>query len=380
MKKLAILLIISTFAGIGFAKEKVTGKVGIGGSAVEQTESSPEFGGLYLLTDVSGGNDYVTAGGKIYYRLSISDDSNDLDKDESFSQKLDLKRAYIRIRPLASDILEFGIGKVYSYYLPGNYFSLSEFYTGSSRWGKTGLGVKYEDYGFTFGLALPVTESYIEFNNSWGLSGALAYNFKNLNEQVPLIISTSFIYDHQKTEAKGEETEISDDFSLTASLNFAKKFVESDFAFNTTLSYSYNAEPFVASSTFKNITNYNAKGLKKAHLISYNQSLDFSKVKITLEAEGGKSIENNWFPLYTALQTLVQITDLFSIRPRFYYYAAFNSQNSEENRQTFEIYPRIWFEGKKWLAYTGVDFAYKQTDVDVWKWEWNIPFFVEYKF
>lgn len=380
MKKLVLALFIVLISSWVFAKEKVTGKVGVGGTVVEQTDGTPEFGNLYLLTDVSGSNDYVTAAGKLYYRLSLSDDVKDLDKEKTLSQKIDLKRAYIKVRPLGNEILEFGIGKLYSYYLPGNYFALSEIYTGNSRWGKTGAGVKFENYGLTLGLGFPVSETYGEFKNTFGINGAVGYDFKKLIEEIPLKIGASVLYNHTQTEVKDKPTVIDDDVGVTGSVNFGKKFPESKFSFNSTLAYSWNAEPYVASSVFKNVSNYSADGLNKSHFVSLNQTLDFSRVKFTLEGEAGHSLKNNWIPLYSGFQTVVNITDAFSVRLRLYYYAALDSENQEESRQTFEVYPRVWFEHGKWLAAAGADFAYKQTAANLWQWEWNVPFFVEYKF
>lgn len=380
MKRLFILLLIVVGTAGVFAKPSVKGKVAIGGDILEKTDGDPDFGNLYLLTEVSAGNDYVTAAGKLYYRLSMADDSKDLDKEKSLSQKIDLKRAYIRVRPMGNEILEFSIGKLYSYYLPGNYFALSEIYTGSSRWGKTGVGLKFEKSGFTLGAALPVTESYAEFKSSRGFNGALGYDFKNLNENLPLKIGATLLYNHSETEVKDKPASIDDDFSFTGSINFSKKFEESKFSFNTTLSYSWNSEPFVASSVFKNIASYDAEGLNKSQFLSINQTLDFSKFKFTLEGEIGKSREKNWIPVYTGLLTVFKLTEEFSLRPRFFYYASLNSDDKDLGRQTFEFYPRVWFEKGKWIAAAGVDFSHFQTAPDKWEWHWKIPFIVEYKF
>lgn len=114
--------------------------VGVGTSPVENlvtfdkngvhTDSETQFGGAYIWGDIIQGNDYVTAGGKIYYRINAVKDFEDE------SQKLEIKRAYIKVRPAGNDFFEIGLGKVYSYFLPGSYFSLAEVYTGNNRWGK----------------------------------------------------------------------------------------------------------------------------------------------------------------------------------------------------------------------------------------------------
>ena len=74
-------------------------------------EQSNQFGGAYFLGDFALSNEKITAAGKIYYRLKSAES-----RDEE-AQQLDIKRAFIRYRPFASNLLEFSLGKLYSYYL-----------------------------------------------------------------------------------------------------------------------------------------------------------------------------------------------------------------------------------------------------------------------
>ena len=126
----------------------------------KSVNEEPVFGGGYLLFDSTMGNDYVTMAGKLYWRFSSAEKSDDE------SQKIEVKKANIKIRPFGTVLVEVAVGKLYSYALPGSYFQLSEIYTGASRWGKTGVGVQFNYAGFSGGVAVPVTESYVSFKES----------------------------------------------------------------------------------------------------------------------------------------------------------------------------------------------------------------------
>lgn len=365
-------------------------KITVGVTPLSKTTGEDlDFGSAYFLSDFALSNNYITAGGKIYYRLSKADDAKDVDKTKTLSQKLDIKRAYLRFRPFANEKFESSIGKLYSYYLPGNFFSLSEIYTGQSRWGKTGIGTKWQNYGFTVGVALPVTENYTEFANSWGINVALVYDFSTLNENVPLKTGGTFFYSYEYSENQNKQTsEITtskeNNFSGSFSVNYAPKFSGFVSAMNSTLTFSYNSEPYVASSIFKNVANYNADNLDKSWFFSINHKNNFGKIQLILEGEVGHSLSGNMIPLYGGTQILIPIVEHFLLKPRFFYYAALNSKNNEESRKTFEIYPRIVLSfGNKnqnqWNINVGTDFLYKQTDKNNWNLEWNLPFYVEYK-
>ncbi len=345
------------------------------------------FDSSYLLSNFEFSNKYLSAGGKFYYRLSLSDDKNDVDSEKTLSQKIDLKRAYFRLRPFADKSFEASIGKLYSYYLPGNFFSLSEIYTGASRWGKTGIGVKSEISGFLIGIAFPVSETYAEFKNVWGINTALLYDFSSLNKNLPVKLGGTFLYSYTYSESQNESTkeingETKKNYSASATINFVPKTSGFISKLNTTFTYSYNAEPYVASSVFKNVTNYNAENLDKCHLFSLNHKNNFGKLQFVFEAESGHSINGSMIPIYAGTQILVPITKNIALKPRFFYYAALNSENKEESCQTFEFYPRLYITfGQKaeWNISSGTDFSYKQSKENDWNLNWSVPIYVEYK-
>lgn len=293
----------------------------------------------------------------------------------------------MRFRPFANKTLEASIGKLYSYYLPGNFFALSETYTGKSRWGKTGVGAKWQNYGFTIGAALPVSESYTEFKNSYGIAFSANYDFSNLNENMPFSAGGTFFYDYEYSETQDKETskitsEEEKDFSGAISINYSPEISGFVSKLNSTLTFNYNAEPYVASRVFKNVANYNAENLDECWFFSLNHKNSFGSVQFVLEGEAGHSLNRNMIPLYAGTQVLIPIVEHFSLKPQFFYYAALNSENNDESRQTFEFYPRIvlTFGSKnQWNINAGADFFYKQTEKDDWSLEWNLPLFVEYK-
>ena len=345
------------------------------------------FDSAYFLSNFEFANKYLTAGGKFYYRLSLYDDKNDLDSQKTLSQKLDLKRAYFRVRPFANKIFEASIGKLYSYYLPGNFFSLAEIYTGASRWGKTGIGVKSEIAGFLLGAAIPLTESYAELKNNWGINAALVYDFSSLNKNFPVKLGTSFLYSYTYSESQDKSTkeitgETNKNYSASLSVNFAPKTCGFISKLNTSLTYSYNAEPYVASSVFKNVANYSAENLDKCHLISVNHKNNFGNLQFVLEAEAGHSLSGTMIPIYTGTQISVFITKNIALKPRFFYYAALNTENKSENCQTFEFYPRVnlnFGQKKEWSVYAGFDFSYMQDTENNWNLNYSLPLYVEYK-
>ena len=340
-------------------------------------EQSNQFGGAYFLGDFALSNEKITAAGKIYYRLKAAES-----RDEE-TQQLDIKRAFIRYRPFASNLLEFSLGKLYSYYLPGNYFQLSEIYTGATRWGKTGAGAILEYKRFTLGLALPLKETKTAFKDSFGLNAAACYDFSSLSDSLPVKIGADINYTRTGAVYSKNGTKTSDtdyDFEKSFSLYFTPKI--SGFFKNPalTLTYSHNAEPYVSSSVFKNVSNYSDSDMKKSQFASLNFRGNFGAVQMIAEGEAGHSISGDTIPLYAGTQALIPFYGkIVWFKPRFYYYAALDSSDSEKSRSTFEFYPRAWITAGKITVSAGADILHKEYKKDFWKWEWSLPMYVQYK-
>lgn len=357
------------------------GNVTVGGTAAEESydakkdEMIQKYGKWYFLGDFIVSNDHITAGTKIYYRIGAAEKADD------FTQRMEIKRAFLRVRPFANKVLEISGGKLYSYYLPGNFFNISEIYTGNSRWGETGVGIKSEFAGFTLGLGMPVgeTSSKIEtatkYDDFFGLNGAVGYDFSKLNEDVKIKLNGMAGFRRTKKKDAPFYEEL---YGL--SLNFAPVTEGFVTKLNTTVTYSYNAKPLVANTGFQPVINYADEDLKKCHLASLNHRSNFGPVQITFEGEAGHSVDGYKIPVYGALQLLIPFTDVIAFKPRFMYYAAYDEMDSGKDRSTFEIYPRAWITYNQWTFSLGADFVNKQVTKDDWKWEWSIPFYVEYKF
>lgn len=382
MKKALILFAAGTVLSVipVFAKPASKAIVGAGIYPVENpvsfdkngvhTDSENQFGGAYIWGDIVQGNDYVTAAGKIYYRL------NSVAEGEDEKQKLDVKRAYIKVRPTGNDLFEIAGGKLYSYYLPGGYFNLAEIYTGNTRWGKTGVGTKFDYKGFGGGIALPVTESYTAFKDDFSLAAALTYNFKTLSESVPLEIGFSAFEDF-----------INEDFSFALSAQYSPDWSGFISKAKFFASYSYDAEAYVASSSFKNISNYNLTELKKCHLASVNVRFNLGKVEITQEGEAGHTKNGDYIPLYSGTQALIPVVDHVAFKPRFYYYAALNDSDGDLSRQSFAFYPRLWLTFGKCTVSAGSIITCMQAGTNSknkklsdWYWGYELPVFAEWKF
>ena len=147
-----------------------------------------------------------------------------------------------------------------------------------------------------------------------------------------------------------------------------------------TATFSFNSEPYVANSSFKNVSNYSNSDLKKANFASLNFKSNFGPIEFILEGEAGYSLSADMIPLYSGLQFGIPVTKNFDFKPRFFYYGALDKLDSEKSRQTFEIYPRIWLNFGKWNFMAGYDFDFKQSTKDNWNFEWSLPVLVEYKF
>lgn len=392
MKKVLIFAVAIVASGFVFAKPNTKGNVIVGVTPVASEYNSSKdaneekFGGTYACADVVVENDYLTAAGKLYYRVKMHDDTDsenkDLDSSESLAQEIEIKKAYVRVRPFGNKLLEASIGKLYSYYLTGNFFQLGEIYTGASRWGKTGIGVKSEVSGFTFGAAMPVTESYVEYSNDFGIAGAIEYDFSELSKSVPVTFGGTFSYAKaSKADTKKKTDNITNEFSSAFSVNYApslKGFVK---RLNVTLTANFNAEPYVSHSTFKNVSNYNNADMKLSHFASVNFRSFFGRVQFILEGEAGHSVKGSMIPLYMGTQVLVPVVNHFYFKPQFYYYAGIDEDNDDNSRQTFEFYPRLWYSNDKLIVSAGCDFDYKekQSEKNDYVWEWKIPMYVEYK-
>ena len=279
------------------------------------------------------------------------------------------------MRPFACDILELALGKLYSYYLQGAYFSLAEVYTGASRWGKTGLGFQTKFSGLSVGCAIPLSESYTAFSSSMGIHGGLAFDISTLLQNVDLTTGASFWYDHT---AATEKTSESNDFAGTLSLLWKPNFDGFVSKISLFISFSFNAEPYVANSVFKNVSNYKSVG--NANFASVNMRSSFGIVQIILEGEGGYSVIGNYVTLYTGVQSHIPITEHIALRPRFFYYAALNTQDALLSRSSYEFYPRVQFTFSKHIISVGADFIYKELSPSSFSLQWSLPVYYQYSF
>ena len=359
-----VLLLAFFLVSPSFSKDKVSATVGVTPVSVSE-DNTVSFGGTYGLFDVLLSNDYASIGGKLYYRIGSSDSL------DSLSQKLEVKKAYIKVRPFGKDTLEVALGKLYSYYLPGSYFPLSEIYTGSSRWGKTGLGFSLSSFGIRGGLALPLLESYKSFSSEFGIHGGLSYDIKNALPSIPLTVGGTIFYDY------AEEKTV---WAGTLALYWTPSFDGIISKLSCFLGFSFNSEPLVSSSVYKNISNY--KKIGNAHFASVNLYSAIGDFLVYLEGEGGVSLEEPYIPLYTGLQVHIPLISHIALRPRFFYYAGLDYKNSSLSRSSFELYPRLWFsfESLSLSVSAGADFLFRETDKNVYDLSWNIPIYVQYSF
>ncbi|MDO4505624.1 MAG: hypothetical protein Q4B64_01610 [Spirochaetales bacterium] len=382
MKKILLVALAVLSVSAAFAKElEFKGNLLWGGTISQEDydkkskEMVEKYAKNYLLGDVILSTEKLTVGGKIYYRIPA------MEKSEEISQRMEIKRAFLRVRPMGNELLEISGGKLYSYYLPGNFFQISETYTGASRWGESGVGVKSEWNGWTFGAALPVGESSskietaTKFDNFFALNGAIGYDFSHLDSAFPIKLNADAGFRRTKADDEAEYNQI-----FAASVYYTPKldgFVNKMYA---ALIYSYNAKPFVANTGLSPLINKDDSDLALCHIISLNYRSYFGPVHFTFEGEIGKSIEGNKIPVYGATQFLVPFTEVLAIKPRFMYYSAIDSDNGDNTRSSYEIYPRLWVTpNKNWNISLGADFVKKQISKDDWKWEWSVPFYVEYK-
>ncbi len=326
-----------------------------------------QFGGSYLLLKTDISTDYVSAGGKIYYRLSPAE------KKEDESQKLDVKKIYIKMRPLGNEAVELAAGKLYSYYLTGGYFPLAETYTGSVRWGKTGLGLQIKSQGFTGGLALPLSESYKSFDqDGWGLNGGLSYKFTPF----PLTIGGTLLYDAVGDSDKDSCSK--DDFSFTLASHFSTGKKDAPLKVSAFLSYTMNADAYATNTVYKFVTNCKAVG--KCQFVSVNVNVSARDISFTLEGEGGLALDSDYVPVYLGLQILAPLNNNISLRPQFFYYGAFNSKDSPASRDAFTVYPRLMLYFSSSTISAGAQFTRRQTETDKHEWGFSIPLYYEYKF
>ena len=324
-----------------------------------------DFGGAYFMTESLLSDDFVTLGGKLYYRLKATDSKS------NESQELEVKRAYAKIRPFGSEIFEVAIGKFYSYYLSGGYFSLTETYTGGTRWGKTGVGVKSEAKGFTLGVAVPLSEKYVAFSDAWGLNFGAEYDFSSVFDNLPLKIGFSAFYD---SVADGKNfTPSEEDFSECVSFYFSKKSLAFFRNFSIFLAFSHNSAPYVANSILSPVANKKNAELQTVNLFSLALRSTIGKIRITSETEVGHSIEGTMIPFYSALQVYAPIIGFLAVKPLIGYYAAYDMSNSKKSFDTWEFYPRFMLETKKWTITAGWDIFYKEISDGEYRWIWAVP-------
>ncbi len=368
--KLKILAALLFFCGAGaFAADKAN--VTFGCTPVQknsETDSGREFGGAYTLFDGELSAEKITVGAKVYYRV------NSTSKADETERKLELKKAFVKVRPFGNEIFEGAIGKLYSYYLPGGFFSLSESYTGVSRWGKTGAGVKSEFYGLTFGAATGASESYEVYSKEWDVSGGISYDFAKIFG-IPVEPGFSCLYEFEK-DTKTEEK--NHDFSWTASLNTRPKFSGIFNGFSFFAAFTHNSTPYAGNTTFKFLSNY--KDIGRSDFASVNLKFSFWRVQLIFEGEGGKSKDSDLYPYYAGSQLLIPLAPKYLFfKPRFFYYAAIDREDGENSRKAWEFYPRLWFQSKKTTISAGFKYGKKEVSKNEWESDWSIPVYVEFK-
>lgn len=338
-----------------------------------------QFGGSYFLVDSTMSDDYVTLGGKLYYRL------NKTDSKEAESQKVEVKRAYAKIRPFGTNIFEAAIGKLYSYYLPGGYFSLTETYTGASRWGETGVGAKFEANGFTFGLALPVTESYVEFRTNWGMNAAVSYNFAEISKSIPVTLGADILYSATADDEADVNSVSEKDFSECVSANFAWKRIGAFKLLSIFTAFSHNTRPYVAHPILSPVEVVKSSkselyaAAKRSNLFSLAIRPTIGSVRITSENEIGHSVEGTVASFYSAFQIQFPVVGVVSLKPMAGYYTAFDTSDSSKSYDTWEFYPRILFEFEKWTITAGWDMFYKKFSNAEYHWVWTVPITAKYR-
>ena len=376
MKKVSLFLFVvfSSAVSIFAAGSKNNTALTFSVTPIDKDETDDvQFGGAYFLTESTMSDDYVTLGGKLYYRL------NKTDSKEAESQKVEIKRAYAKIRPFGEDFFEFALGKLYSYYLPGGYFSLTETYTGASRWGETGIAAKIEKNGFTFGLALPLTESYVEFRKNWGLNFAAVYDFSTVSKELPLTLGADILYSATGDDDSDVNSISEKDFSECVSVNYSKRNVSFFKNLAVFAAFSHNVRPYVAHTILSPVAVVsNSKSamyadVKKSNLFSLAVRPTIGSVKITSESEIGHSVEGTVVPFYSALQIYFPVTEILSIKPLAGYYAAFDTSDSSNSFDTWEFYPRILLEFEKWTFTAGWDTFYKEISDSEYRWLWTVP-------
>ena len=372
VRGLFVRILFCAVAALSFALDNKT-SVSLGVTPLEKEKGGDlYFGGAYLLLDSVLSNNYVIIGGKIYYRLS------EASSWEELSRKLDIKKAYIKLRPLGTADIELAAGRLYSYYLPGAFFSLTETYTGASRWGKTGVGMKFSKAGFTGGLGLPLTEDMELFDDTKSLAGGLSYNVASAYAPLPLQAGCAVSYEDKKqTDKKSGKTSRNRETAYTFSLYYTPRLEGFVHDFSAFAAYSYNASPYVASTAFKPVSNYKSVG--RAQFASFSFKLSLGQVQLLGEGELGKSLDADIVPFYTGLQLFVPLTEQVALKPRFFYYAAYNTEHSAESRQTFEFYPRLWITQGRATVSLGFDVLTAQVAEKEYQWSWKMPLYLELK-
>lgn len=331
------------------------------------------YDGAYSMIECVLSDERATLGGKLYYRLKEAKSS-----DEE-AQKLDVKRAYAKVRPFGNSFLEIAIGKLYSYYLSGGYFSLTETYTGAVRWGETGVGAKTEFKGLTLGLALPVTESYVAFSKDWGLNAAASYNFAEISKNLPFIFGFDVLYSAGGDDDEDVNNVSEKDFSESVALNFSKRNFGIFSSFGFFLAFSHNVRPYVAHTVLSPVAEVSSSKsplyakVKKSNLFSFALRPTIGKVRVTSESEVGHAVDGNLIPFYSALQVYFPVYGIVALKPMAGFYAVFDTSDSSNSFRTWEFYPRIMLEFDKLTVTAGWDIFYKEMSRNHFYWIWTVP-------
>ena len=116
-----------------------------------------------------------------------------------------------------------------------------------------------------------------------------------------------------------------------------------------------------------------------AQFASLSFKASVGQVQLTGEGELGKSMDADIVPFYAGMQLLVPLTEQLALKPRFFYYAAYDTDDSENSRQTFEFYPRLWITQGPAAISLGFDVLNTQVAKTEYEWSWTMPLYVELK-
>lgn len=358
----AITFCISSYA----AAQKASVYMRAGSTGIvrqEPDEDDIKFGGAYLLMNGTITDPHYVVCAQTRFKLTESSSWSEL------GTKSVWEKAYVGFDIPAYQPLRLYGGKSMPLYLTGAFFPQLEDYVSGARWAKDGIALKLDKDIVTAGASLAGSTSATVFKDNMQCAAAVQTDWNSKN--IPLAAGLTVDY-NSTGDGTGNTAGLKD---WTSALVVQYQFVP---GLTMSASYTFNGDTVTADSTYKYVDNYALPQLMHMHIGTLISTLKTDTILLEEESEFGKSFDDSYTSFYGALRIQFPIAGVLSARPAVQYFSVWDGENSDDDRDSLVLYPRLVISSGKHYVSLGAQFEYRETEADTHKWGWELPCYYKY--